>query len=137
MRALLLLAGALPFLAFLSLWIPALGPVADRLEPWFSCQCHRAPPRTLRIMGHGLPVCARCTGLYLGLLVAATVVRLRVGANRLMQATIAGGALLGLDVVTEVLAWRVPSIGARLFTGLAFALPAALAALQHARPGAR
>lgn len=29
--------------------------------------CHRMPERTFKINGHYFPVCARCTGLYIGL----------------------------------------------------------------------
>ncbi|MBV1755609.1 MAG: DUF2085 domain-containing protein [Methanobacterium sp.] len=28
--------------------------------------CHGLPERSFKIKGHMLPVCARCTGLYLG-----------------------------------------------------------------------
>lgn len=30
------------------------------------CMCHRKPERSFFIRGHQFPVCARCTGLYLG-----------------------------------------------------------------------
>lgn len=29
--------------------------------------CHRIPERTFKIRGHYFPVCARCTGLYIGI----------------------------------------------------------------------
>jgi uncharacterized membrane protein len=132
LRAILLIAGALPFVVFLSLWIPALAPIADLLEHWFAFHCHRAPPRTVRLFGYGLPVCARCTGLYGGLLLGALIGQPRVENKRLPQATLLGGALLVLDVATEAIGWRVPSLAVRLFTGVAFALPAALIALQQA-----
>lgn len=28
--------------------------------------CHQMPDRTLKLFGHYLPVCSRCTGLYIG-----------------------------------------------------------------------
>lgn len=30
--------------------------------------CHRKPERSFHIKGHQFPVCARCTGLYLGII---------------------------------------------------------------------
>ncbi|MDI3550620.1 MAG: hypothetical protein PWQ15_1723 [Methanobacterium sp.] len=30
--------------------------------------CHRLPERTFRFKGHYFPVCSRCTGMYLGML---------------------------------------------------------------------
>src|SRR3972149_1130153 len=36
--------------------------------------CHRIPERSLHIDGHQLPLCARCTGIYIGLLTGWTFI---------------------------------------------------------------
>mgnify|MGYP006300463745 CR=1 FL=1 len=47
------------------------------LEPaaahWFSMLCHQDPSRSYHIAGVCLPVCTRCTGLYIGFLAAWTL----------------------------------------------------------------
>jgi len=36
------------------------------LRPFSQFICHRMPERTFQIKGHYFPVCARCTGFYIG-----------------------------------------------------------------------
>ncbi|MFO8057705.1 MAG: DUF2085 domain-containing protein [bacterium] len=43
---------------------------------WFALLCHQEPARSCRLFGVFLPVCARCTGLYTGFLVAWSLWRL-------------------------------------------------------------
>jgi uncharacterized membrane protein len=47
--------------------------------------CHRLPERSFIIAGHQLPLCARCTGMYLGMLIGAAFLlkRGRLRAARL------------------------------------------------------
>ncbi len=38
--------------------------------------CHQIPERSFHIAGHQLPLCARCTGIYMGAMVGFTLMRL-------------------------------------------------------------
>lgn len=47
-------------------WAAALLVIPATLEPFCGVICHQRPERSFFIGGSQLPVCARCTGLYLG-----------------------------------------------------------------------
>ncbi len=66
--------------------------------------CHQLPERSFVIDGHQLPLCARCTGMYLGLLIGTLflIVRRRTHASRLpstpLIVTLVGFiAIMGID----------------------------------------
>ena len=48
-------------------------PLLPTLERLTGDWCHHDPARTLRIGEHPLPVCARCTGLYAGLVLGPPI----------------------------------------------------------------
>jgi len=52
-------------------WTAALFLVPGLLFPIGSFVCHQRPERSFVVHGRQLPVCARCTGLYLGAATAA------------------------------------------------------------------
>jgi uncharacterized membrane protein len=54
-----------------TVWTAALFLVPDLLFPVGSFICHQRPERSFVVHGRQLPVCARCTGLYVGAAVAA------------------------------------------------------------------
>jgi uncharacterized membrane protein len=126
------LIGALPFVAWLAWWSPLLHPLASALDPWFAWHCHRVPHRTLELAGQRLPVCARCTGIYAGLLFGAALAWPRASTTTLARLVLASGGILLLDVLTEAAGWRIPSLATRFLTGAALAYPAALAAARRA-----
>jgi len=125
----LILFAGLPFVVWMLARFPSLHPVAAAFDPWFSFLCHRDPARTFTILGSALPVCARCTGIYAGLLVAASVAWPNVFRRWLVVAVTVGGALMLLDVATEMGGFRFPSLVTRFVTGFWFAWPATRAAL--------
>ena len=82
--------------------------------------CHRIPERTFSIKGHYFPVCARCTGIYLGSFsYFALVSMVRVDYNVLLLAT----AVLMvvptfLDGFTQLLGERESNNTLRFATGI-------------------
>lgn len=82
--------------------------------------CHRIPERTFRINGRLFPVCARCTGLYIGL---CTFIITTIFFNwySLSNLILIGIALLiptGLDGMTQALRIRKSNNIIRASTGL-------------------
>lgn len=68
--------------------------VAPLLQPWtpelgaavyngYASLCHQIEARSFAFRGHALPLCARCTGLWLGAFLLAALTRLqRLGSSR-------------------------------------------------------
>ena len=90
--------------------------------------CHQIPDRTLVALGLYYPVCARCTGIYLGFVVALAVLFfLYRGAQRsgiprwpfFIVAALASAGML-FDVVSAQLMFRDTSNLIRLATGTLF-----------------
>ncbi|MEZ4239706.1 MAG: DUF2085 domain-containing protein [Myxococcota bacterium] len=73
-------------------WVPAA-------EAWLGPLCHHLPERTLALGGRLLPVCARCTGLYLG---------------------VAAGGLLGLAVRLDPTSVKRAALAALAATATGF-----------------
>jgi uncharacterized membrane protein len=107
----------------------SFGSVGDVVDPLFAFHCHRDPSRTLELFGRRLPICARCTGIYAGMIAGAAVPPPPWSKGALSWAVVVAAALIGLDVLTEFLAWQVPSLAVRFVTGLAFSATVVLAAL--------
>src|SRR5262245_35383243 len=123
LRLALVIAGALPLVVWALSFTP-LRAVSDLCDPLFALHCHRDPARTLALFGRRLPVCARCAGIYTGLILGALLPRPPASSRALAWAALALAVLLAGDVVTESLAWRVPSLSVRFITGLAFSCAA-------------
>jgi uncharacterized membrane protein len=62
------------------LWTAALFLVPGALFPVGAFICHQRPERSFFIHGQQLPVCARCTGLYLGAAFAAPMAMIAAAA---------------------------------------------------------
>lgn len=86
---------------------------------FFRVQCHGLADRTLHVAGRPLPVCSRCTGIYLGLAVAAALPWPRLSPTVLRIWLFSAAALMAFDAV--VLEDRAPLL--RLGTGLLLAWP--------------
>jgi uncharacterized membrane protein len=76
----LALLGNLALILSWPLWAGAQ--LRGQADPLYGGLCHRQPERCYEIAGEPLPVCARCLGVWLGALLAATA---------------AGAGLLGLS----------------------------------------
>jgi uncharacterized membrane protein len=82
--------------------------------------CHRIPERTFNIRGHYFPVCARCTGFYLGALayfVYAYYFYIDYSPLLIIVAILMLVPTL-LDGFTQLFGFRKSSNILRLFTGL-------------------
>lgn len=76
--------------------------------------CHQRPERSFFVGGWQMPVCARCTGVFIGQLLALPALLLfvpQVGAAVLALP-------LALDGLTQKAGWRTSTNRLRLVTGL-------------------
>jgi uncharacterized membrane protein len=110
--------------------------VFDTCEPF----CHQAPSRSFHIAGHAFPLCARCTGMWLGItlgigLAMVWIIRQRWWLGSAM--TLAMLAASGLDHLREQeggspSSWARAILGFFLFIGLTFAVSFDILALLTA-----
>jgi uncharacterized membrane protein len=87
--------------------------------------CHQLPARTFHYGLDALPICARCTGIYVGLLAGLVYL---IAANRKRESGfppwwalafgVVGIGLMGIDGVSSYAGWRPTSNELRLITGL-------------------
>lgn len=82
--------------------------------------CHRLPDRTFNIKGHYFPVCARCTGFYIGAFSYFIYVYFYYVQYTSSLIILAILMLLPafLDGFTQLLNFRISNNTLRLFTGL-------------------
>ena len=135
----LLAIGALLILA-MPLWA-TLG-VDDAVRAAFAPYCHQRFDRSLEIAGSVLPVCARCTGLWLGALLAALVLPLVKPPRELPRYRVLAFAMapMAFDLALEHVFGLGPSALSRLLTGAclgaavtSFAIPALIRAAEEVR----
>lgn len=132
-RVVLVLVGLSPFFPPFFAHVPVLGALARLFEAWFEFQCHREAARSFSVLGHVLPVCSRCFGIYAGLGLGGLVLRPRLGVWPLRIWVGAAAALMVLDVLTEHYGLRPESALLRLATGLFLAYPVGAALVWSAR----
>jgi uncharacterized membrane protein len=90
----------------------------------FSSICHQFDSRSLHIFGHKLAVCARCSGIYYGVLFGVLLYPFfRIRKQRSM-CTLWIIAVLPMitDVVLDMIGVHTSSIGTRLATGAFFGI---------------
>lgn len=98
--------------------------VSALLYLFFSFTCHQLPQRSFHLFGHKLAVCARCTAIYFGGLLAALaypIVR-RLGDTGLPSKWIVILSIIpiGLDGVSQALGLRESTNTLRALTGFMF-----------------
>jgi hypothetical protein len=94
-------AGALPAAAFVAARPQAAAPAylfAVAIYAIGSVVCHQLPARSFHLWGRQLPVCARCTGIYVG---AALAVAVFAGARWVARSPTPARRFDGLGVVSD------------------------------------
>ncbi len=129
-RAALIGVGILPFLPRVLEGFPRTAPLLSLIARWFRFQCHGRLDRTLVLAGQHLPICSRCTGIYLGLGLAAAIARPRLEARGRRIWIVAAAVAMVSDVVLQDLTGHAPWHAVRLATGLLLAWPVALTVLD-------
>ena len=107
----------------------------------FRMMCHGIEKRCLVLFGVPMPICARCTAIYIGLGIAAAVFfALPSIEERLMRIILYCAAVpMFIDVVTQATGLRESTNGLRIVTGFiaAFAFGIwALTAIEQPHPRA-
>jgi uncharacterized membrane protein len=122
-KIVLAVAGAIPTLilgaATLCSWAIAQG-ASMQWRTLFRLMCHGRVERCLQLFDMPMPICARCTGIYLGLLGGLVLFPLMRWLRERTMRTIAFLAIvpLGLDGVTQLLGFRESVNPLRIATGV-------------------
>jgi uncharacterized membrane protein len=101
----------------------------------FRLVCHGIPSRCLLLFGVPMPICARCTAIYLGLIAGAVVFRLvpRMSEMAARVMAIAAALPMALDGGTQLIRLRESTNDLRVVTGLVAGIALALWLLTAAR----
>jgi uncharacterized membrane protein len=99
------------------------GPLGLAFDLPFQLLCHRLPERVLSLGGVPMPLCSRCTGLWLGLSASVVLGRpaFALGTLRVIVA-LAMAFLLG-EVALQDLGLRPLSHATRVLSGLLVSVP--------------
>jgi uncharacterized membrane protein len=103
-------------------WTAGLYLVPDALFPVGSFICHQRPERSFFVHGRQLPVCARCTGLYVGAAMAAPAALIAAAAATAGRARV----MIAAAALPTLVTWTAEFAGfARFSNGARFiaALP--------------
>jgi uncharacterized membrane protein len=86
----------------------------------FRLMCHGRVERCFELFGAPMPICARCTGIYLGMLAGLFAFRLIPRLRERVMRIVAVVAVvpLGLDGVTQLLGFRESVNPLRVTTGV-------------------
>jgi len=109
-------------------WDPRAGPLLTvaiwKKKVCFALFCHRKKDRCIRIFGHASPLCARCTGICLGVVTALllNLVGLTIASNISISIGIILVSPLLLDGFTQLVGLRKSNNVLRLVTGFLFSL---------------
>lgn len=132
-RVVLVAIGLAPIFSALFGAVPVLGHLVRIFDFWFAFQCHREAERSFHLLGHAMPVCSRCFGIYLGIGLGALVLRPRLDTWPLRIWVGVAALAMILDVATEGLGMRPPSGWVRWLSGLLLSYPVGAALVLAAR----
>jgi uncharacterized membrane protein len=133
LRVLLAAVLLLPFVPRLTRGIPGLSLLGELTLRWFGFQCQRDASRSLVFLGEALPVCARCSGIYLGFGLGALLLRPRLGPTWLRAWVLLASALMLLDVLSEAFGFRSAWAPLRVLSGAVLSYPVGVALVLGAR----
>ena len=107
----------------------------------FRAMCHGIVSRCLTMFGVPMPICARCTGIYIGLFagVVAFLIYPILEERILRFAMYAAAVPIGIDGITQAMRFRESTNPLRLATGFAAAFTFvvwALSSIEVHRPEA-
>ena len=96
-------------------------PLYYLLYKFFSYTCHQDPSRSLFLFGNQLPVCARDTAIYLGMLIGGLALPLFADTTSKkvppVLFLIIAMIPIGIDGITQLLGWRESINTIRIITG--------------------
>lgn len=95
-----------------------------KLRLVFRVLCHGIPTRSLELFGTPMPLCARCTGIYLGLLAGliAFFILPRIQERMLRIAMYVAVLPMAVDGITQMTTLRESTNGLRIVTGFVAAI---------------
>ena len=100
-------------------WAIAEG-ASMRWRALFGALCHGAPERSLELFGIAMPICARCVGIYVGMLSGLLLFPLMGWLREPVMRAVAFIAIvpLGIDGLTQFAGLRESTNALRIATGL-------------------
>lgn len=81
-------------------------------------RCHQLPDRSFHLFGFQFPLCARCTGIFLGLVFVGPILCALLSLN--MYVSLFFVLAMFIDGFTQLKGWRKSNNFLRLITGLGF-----------------
>jgi uncharacterized membrane protein len=93
---------------------------SERWRLLFRTICHGRPERSLELFGASMPICARCTAIYAGILAGLALFRLMPWLQERFMRIVALAALtpLAIDGLTQLTGLRESTNPLRIATGL-------------------
>ncbi|UTE76029.1 MULTISPECIES: DUF2085 domain-containing protein [Rossellomorea] len=93
------------------------------MKEWYTLSfmpCHRIPERSLIVKGKQFPVCFRCMGILMGILLGIPIIWLVIPSSSFIALVMAGVLTFPLlaDGFTQKWGWRKSTNILRLLTGL-------------------
>ena len=82
--------------------------------------CHRLKERSITLLGHTLPICSRCTGVYVGFMVAIVLLILKIKIPLVLSVPMLSPLIL--DGFTQLFGLRSSTNLLRLLTGIIFSI---------------
>ena len=131
-------ASSVLLLAFGCTWAIAHG-ASMRWRLPFLLMCHGIPSRCLTIWGVPMPICARCTAIYFGMLMSVIAFALLPRLPEIVArvAMFVATAAVAVDGVTQAMRLRESTNDLRLITGFAFGITFCIWALTCVRDNVR